>query len=76
MIPYVSAQTDVTLWGFTKALAVGCLPFIVVFVCCGDMLLSEHFKITLPVVIVLIMIVLLFVLFKNKITKLILSEDK
>ena len=68
MIPYISAQTNVSLAGFSKALAVGSLPSIVVFVCCGDFLISEHFKITLPVVIILALLVGVFMLFRKRVT--------
>ena len=68
MIPYISAQTGIRPMTFTAALAVGSLPSILVYVCFGDLLLSEHFKITLPLVIIVAVLVIILMLFKKKIT--------
>lgn len=67
LIPVLSSQTRVTTGAFLRALAVGCLPGMTVFVCCGDLLLSEHFRITLPVTVGIAVVVCLFLLFRKKI---------
>lgn len=68
MIPYISAQTKVTAGDFTKALAVGCIPSILIYVVCGDFLLSEHFHITLPFIIIIAVCVCVAMLFRKRIT--------
>ena len=44
MIPYLSAQTDSKCRDFTRALAIGSAPAIAFYVCCGDILISESYK--------------------------------
>ena len=68
MIPYMSAQTKISLKQFTLAICVGCIPSILMYVVCGDFLLSEHFKVTLPIVIVIAIIACFIMLFRKKVT--------
>lgn len=68
MIPYVCEQTKMSTLAFMRGLAVGSLPAIFVYVCCGDFLLSENWKQFIPVLVVLVVIVLLVVLFRKRIT--------
>ncbi|MBQ9438251.1 MAG: VTT domain-containing protein, partial [Lachnospiraceae bacterium] len=67
MIPYISAQTNVSLKDFAKAMSIGCLPGVVFFVCCGDMLLSEHFRITLPIVLSAAVVIIIMMIFRKNI---------
>lgn len=67
MIPYIAAQTKITLAEFMTALAIGCLPGIAVFVSGGDFLLSNHFNVSLPILLLLAAVIGIAMLFKNKI---------
>ncbi len=67
MIPYVSAQAGVSLPTFVGALCLGSLPLLVIFVCCGDLLLSEYFRASIPLILVLLLIILVALLFRKKI---------
>ena len=68
MIPYLSAQTKIRLEQFTLAICIGCAPSILMYAVCGDFLLSEHFKVTLPVVIVIAAAACLIMVFRKKVT--------
>ena len=59
MIPYLSAQTDIKCKEFTRALAIGSLPAIAFYVCCGDILISESYKIILFLIVLVVILVIL-----------------
>ncbi|MCR4908758.1 MAG: VTT domain-containing protein [Lachnospiraceae bacterium] len=67
MIPYISAQAGVSLPAFAGALSLGSLLTVILFVCCGDLLLSEHFRVSLPLIGVLLIVILIGLLFRKKI---------
>lgn len=69
LIPYVAAQTSISLSSFVKSLAIGCLPTILIYAWGGDLLTSEHFTITLPIVILVAALVGCIYLFRDRITK-------
>lgn len=66
MIPYLSAQTDILCKDFTRALAIGSLPAIAFYVCCGDILISESYKIIIFLIVVIAILVLLGFVFRKK----------
>ncbi len=67
-IPLLSAKTDISLPDFTKALAAGCLPQLVIYVCCGDILVSDGYKIIIPIIVILIVLGGLCFLFRKQLT--------
>ncbi|MGI6721633.1 MAG: TVP38/TMEM64 family protein [Anaerovoracaceae bacterium] len=67
-IPLLSAKTDITLLNFTKALAAGCLPQLIIYVCCGDILVSDGYRIIIPIIIVLVALGGLCFLFRKQLT--------
>lgn len=66
MIPYLSAQTDMKCKEFTRALAIGSLPAIAFYVCCGDILISESYKIILFLIVLVVILVILGFIFRKK----------
>ena len=69
LIPYVAAQTSISLSSFVKSLAIGCLPTILIYAWGGDLLTSEHFTITLPIVLLVAALVACVYLFRDRVTK-------
>lgn len=74
MIPLLSSQTDISFPDFAKAVAVGSLPAIAVYVCAGDFLMTENYKVTAGVIVVLALAALLIFIFRKKLSKWL--EDK
>lgn len=66
MIPYLSAQTDIKCRDFTGALAIGSAPAIAFYVCCGDFLISESYKLILFFIIVIAILAFIGFLFRKK----------
>ena len=66
MIPYLSSQTNITAGAFARALAIGSLPSIAVYVCCGDVLVSDSYKIIIPVILVLLMASIIFFIMRRR----------
>lgn len=66
-IPYLASQTDITTVQFIRAIAVGSFPAIAFYVCCGDILLSDGWKIILPIIVVLAIAGVLFLIFRKRI---------
>ena len=66
MIPYLSAQTDIKCRDFTRALAIGSAPAIAFYVCCGDFLISESYKLILFFIIVIAILAFIGFLFRKK----------
>ena len=69
MIPYISAQTPISLKLFMKALAIGCAPAIFFYVCGGDLLISHSFHITWPVLLAAAVLTALILIFRKPLTK-------
>jgi uncharacterized membrane protein YdjX (TVP38/TMEM64 family) len=74
MIPYISAQMDINILQYMRALAVGCLPAIVVIVVCGDVLLRVPWDKLILLLIFVGILVALFFVFKKRINKWIESK--
>lgn len=66
MIPYLSAQTDIKCRDFSRALAIGSAPAIAFYVCCGDILISESYKLILFFIIVIAILAFIGFLFRKK----------
>ena len=66
MIPYLSAQTDIKCRDFSRALAIGSAPAIAFYVCCGDILISESYKLILFFIIVIAILAFIGFLFQKK----------
>jgi uncharacterized membrane protein YdjX (TVP38/TMEM64 family) len=66
-IPFIAAQTDITLAKYIRSLAVGCLPAISLNVICGDALLTINWKVFLPVIVVLAIAAAVIYLSRKKI---------
>lgn len=66
-IPYLAAQTEITTVRFIRAIAIGSLPSIIVYVCCGDILLSDSWQIILVLIIVLAIAGILFLIFRKRV---------
>lgn len=65
LIPYIAAQTGCPARDFLKGLCLGCLPSIVFFVCCGDLLLSEDYQLLIPVAVFLAAALVLAAVFRK-----------
>lgn len=67
LVPYIASGTGMTIKQFVKAVAVGCIPGIFLFVCCGDLLMSKYFKLVIGLMIAAIVLMIITFLFKDKI---------
>ena len=67
LIPYIAAQTRLSLGEFIKPLALGCLPAIALYACFGDILLSEHWRFAIPIVAVLVVLLVLYLIFRRQV---------
>ena len=76
MIPYISAQTNIPLSQFLKALAIGSCPAIFLYVFCGDLLISESYGFLLIIIAIIALAAMMFVIFRKKITVWILPKIK
>ena len=56
LIPYIAARTRISFLKFAAAVAVGSLPTIILFVAGGDLLIDEHFRITVPLVLTVLLL--------------------
>lgn len=65
-IPYLSAQTEISTSKFISAVALGSLPSIVIDVFCGDFLISPNWNIIIPIIAVLMVLGILFYIFRRK----------
>ncbi len=65
LIPTLAAQTRIKFSHFITELALCCLPSISICVICGDALLTVHWHIWLPLVILIAALVVLFFIFKK-----------
>ncbi|MCR5102082.1 MAG: VTT domain-containing protein [Butyrivibrio sp.] len=59
MIPYVAVRAGISAGKFFRAVAVGCIPGIFLFVCFGDLLFSEYFIILIVAVLAFAVIAVL-----------------
>ncbi len=66
LVPHIAAQGNVRFRKFVEAVAVGCIPGILLFVTFGDLLMSKYFKYILALIIAVLVITLLGFLFKGK----------
>ncbi len=53
IIPHIAASSRITTKDFLKAVAIGCLPCIILFVWCGDLLTSVYFAHIMVVITIL-----------------------
>lgn len=65
-IPYLAAQTEITVPQFIRAIAAGSLLSIVIDVCFGDILLSDGWRIVLPIILLLMAAGILFMVFRKR----------
>ena len=66
IIPHIAANSKLTLAQFFRSVAIGCIPGIFLFVCCGDLLLSKYFWLIIALMIVAVVGLILSVIFKEK----------
>lgn len=68
-IPYFAAEAGVTLPDFLKALAIGSIPWIAIFVCGGDIAISSGKRLIFPLIIILIFAVIISLIFKKQLAE-------
>lgn len=66
-IPFLSSQTNISAGQFFRAVAIGSIPSIAINVCFGDLLLSDGWKIVLPIILVLAVLGILFWVFRKRV---------
>lgn len=66
IVPYIASNSGLTFKKFLISVAIGCLPGIFLFVCCGELLMSKYFMIILVILAVVTMLSVFSVLFKKK----------
>lgn len=66
MVPYIASNTGMSTKEFVQAVDIGCIPCIILFVLCGDLLLSPYFKVVLILIIAIGLLGLLGYLFKGR----------
>lgn len=71
IIPHLAAQSKITLKQFFTAVAVGCLPGIILFVCCGDLILDGYLGPIAIAFVICVIIAIIAYIFKDKVSILI-----
>ena len=66
IIPYLAANAKITTKQFVKAVALGCIPGIFLFVCCGELLLTEYFWVVILMMALAIGILIVGIKFKDR----------
>ena len=70
MIPHFAAASVMNLKEFFRAVATGCIPGIFLFVCCGDLLMTEYFWLVIAMMVLAVALLIATVIFKDKIAAL------
>ncbi len=67
IIPHIAANSKLTLSQFIRSVAIGCIPGIFLFVCCGELLLSEYFWLIIVLMVLAIAMLILSLIFKKQV---------
>ncbi len=66
IIPHLAANSKITTKQFLIAVALGCIPGIFLFVCCGELLLTEYFWIVIAMMVLAVLFLIFGVKFKDR----------
>lgn len=69
IIPHIAAKSNMTLKQFVLAVAVGCMPGIFLFVCCGDLILNGYFGLTMGICLGALVLLAISYIFKERLMK-------
>lgn len=69
IIPHIAAKSNLSLKQFVLAVALGCMPGIFIFVCCGDLILNGYFGLTMGICAGAIVLLFISYIFKDKLMK-------
>lgn len=66
LVPYLVAKSKLSFRDFAQSVALGCIPCVVIFVACGNLLVSGYFWWIVGLMIAVAALTLIFYLLRNK----------
>ena len=67
IIPHIAAKSKLQFKNFLASVAVGCLPGIFLFICCGDLLMNGYIEVLAAICVAAVVLMVIAFLFKKKI---------
>lgn len=67
IIPHIAAKTSLDLKNFFIAVALGCIPGIFLFVCCGELIMNGYFGVVIALCVVTLVLLVISLIFKKRI---------